>query len=323
MKEDAVSFIRRNTRFFLTAHETPDADAIGAECATFHALKQLGKEVRIVNADPTPRIFRFIDSSGSVEVLDDSFDNTQLENSCLLILDSNDINNIGGIRDVFLNNVDEYFIIDHHEEDGTLAKANYIRGDASSTCELLFEIFELLDVTITREMAVALYAGIVYDTGSFVYPKTSPRTFRIARILVEAGAKPNDVFTKMYESNTISSLLLQSMVLATLTLHFDDGVAVQKMTKDTLVTSGAPYEEGQTLINVPLKSESIRVSVFLKESEGGILRCSLRSKGDIDVAAIASKYNGGGHKNAAGFKTLLPLEEIETKVLEDLNQYFE
>ncbi len=322
MIEDAVSFINRNTRFYLTAHETPDADAIGAECAAYHALKQLGKDVHIVNADPTPRIFRFIDSSDSVEVLDDSFDNTQLGNSCLLILDSNDINNIGGIRDIILSNVAEHFIIDHHEEDGTLAKANYIRGNASSTCEMLFEIFELLDVTITQEIAVALYAGIVYDTGSFVYPKTTSNTFRIARSLVEAGAKPNYVFAKMYESNTISSLLLQSMVLATLTLHFEDSVAVQKMTKDTLIASGAPYEEAQTLINIPLQSESIRVSIFLKENKTGILRCSLRSKGDIDVAAVASGYDGGGHKNAAGFKTSLPLDEIEKKVLEDLKRYF-
>ena len=112
------------------------------------------------------------------------------------------------------------------------------------------------------------------------------------------------------------------MVLATLVLHFEDQVAVQRMTKDTLAASGAPYVEGQTLINMPLKSESIRVSVFFKENEAGILRCSLRSKGEIDVASIATEYGGGGHKNAAGFKTTLPLDEIERKVLEDLKRYF-
>lgn len=322
MKEDAISFIRRNNRFFLTAHETPDADAIGAECAAAHALKQLGKEVRIVNADPTPRIFQFIDTDGLVEVLDDSFDGSRLNESCLLILDCNDINNIGDVREVILHGVGEYFIIDHHEEDGTLGADNYIRGEASSTCELLFEVFEQLDITITTEIAMALYAGIVYDTGSFVYPKTSPITFKIAHDLAEAGAEPNYVFTKMYESNTISSLLLQSIVMATLTLHYENRVAVQRMTKDALIVSGAPYEEGQTLINVPLKSESIRVSVFLKENEAGVLRCSLRSKGDIDVASIASEYGGGGHKNAAGFKTTLPLDEVEKKVLVDLKRYF-
>ena len=106
---------------------------------------------------------------------------------------------------------------------------------------MLFELFERLEITITEEIALALYAGIVYDTGSFVYPKTTSNTFRIARALVEAGARPNYVFTKMYESNTVSSLLLQSMVMATLTLHFEERVAVQKMTKTSLNESGAPY----------------------------------------------------------------------------------
>lgn len=323
MIENAVSFIRRNTHFYLTAHETPDADAIGAECATYHALKQLGKDVRIINADQTPRIFRFIDTNGSVEVLDDSFENAWMGEWCLLILDSNDTNNIGGVRDVILNNTAEYCIIDHHEENGSPAKGNFIRGDASSTCEMLFEVFETLGVTITEEIALALYAGIVYDTGSFVYPKTTSNTFRIARVLIEAGVRPNYVYSKMYESNTVSSLLLQSMVLATLTLHYQERVAVQRMTKDALTTSGAPYEEGQNLINIPLKSESIKVSVFFKENESGVLRCSLRSKGDIDVAAVAGEYGGGGHKNAAGFKSDFALDEIEKKVLEELKRYFD
>lgn len=322
MLEKAVSFIRRNNRFFLTAHETPDADAIGAECATFYALRQLNKEVRIINADATPRIFKFIDPDDAVEVLDDSFDRGVLDGACLLILDANDINNIGGVRDVVSAGVSERFIIDHHEVDGTLAEENCIRGDVSSTCELLYEIFHHLDVTLTPKIAVALYAGIVYDTGLFAYPKTTARTFEIARRLVEAGASPNLVYTKMYESNTISSLLLQAFVFGSLKLHFHNNVAVQKMTKETLKSSGALYEEGQTLINNPLKSETVRVSVFLKENEAGVLRCSLRSKGDIDVAAIATTYGGGGHKNAAGFKTSLSLDEIEKKVLEDLKPYF-
>ncbi len=323
MKKEALSFIRRNDRFILTAHETPDADALGSECATYHALRQLGKDVRIINADATPRIFAFIDTAGVVEVLDDGYDSSQIAESCLLILDSNDINNIGSIRDHVLAHVSEYFIIDHHEEeDGSLAKTNYVRGDASSTCELLFDLFIELGVTITTEIALALYAGIVYDTGSFVYPKTTAHTFSIAWQLVEAGVTPNFVYTRMYESNTISSLLLQSLVLSTLKLHYDNQVAVQLMTREHLNISGAPYEEGQTLINIPLKSESVRVSVFLKENEYGVLRCSLRSKGDIDVAKIATTYGGGGHKNAAGFKASHSLDEVEQKVLLDLKRYF-
>ncbi len=322
MKEEALAFIRGNDRYILTAHETPDADAIGSECATYHALRQLGKTVRILNADPTPQIFSFIDTAKVVEVMDASLDTADLHDYGLLILDSNDVNNIGSVKAKIIQRVRECFIIDHHEEDGSLAKTNYIEGSASSTCELLYGVFLALDITITYEIAIALYSGIVYDTGCFAYPKTSALTFLIAQRLVESGVDPNYVYTKMYESNTVSSLLLRSMVLSSLKLYYDKRVAVQKMAKETLEASGAPYEEGQTLINIPLKSESIRVSVFLKQNKEGIMRCSLRSKGDIDVAAIATAYGGGGHKNAAGFKTPLSLDEIEKKVLEDFKHYF-
>ncbi len=323
MKKEAEAFLRRHKKFFLTAHETPDADAIGAECATYHALRQLGKEVRIVNADPTPRIFRFIDSDGSVEVLDRSFDTSVLDGACALILDVNDINNIGGVRDIILPGVSEYFIIDHHEEYGVRNKSGYIQGKASSTCELLYGLFQSLKVTITPQIAIALYAGIVYDTGSFAYPKTSARTFEVARHLVHSGAVPYFVHTNMYESNTTSSLVLQSLVLATLKLYYGNRVAVQIMTREILESSGARYEEGQTLINIPLQSRSVRVSVFFKENDARVLRCSMRSKGDIDVAAIATSYGGGGHRNAAGFKTALSLGEIEAKVLEEFRKFFE
>ena len=312
----AVTCIERNTYFLLTAHESPDADAIGAECALYHGLKQIGKKVRIVNADPTPRIFAFIDEDDVIEVFDDNTDVGHLGDACLIILDANDINNIGAIKDAILAKVGEHLIIDHHEEDGSLSKDNLIDGDASSTCEILFDLLMDLGVELTTTIAQALYAGIVYDTGSFIYPKTSAKTFGIARVLVQTGVKPNYVYTEMYESNPVSSLRLQTLVMATLRLHIGDCVAVQKMTKDALSAAGAAYEEGQTLINGPLKSAQIRVSVFFKENEAGVLRCSLRSKGDIDVAAIASRFGGGGHRNAAGFKSGFPLEIMEAKVLE-------
>ena len=126
----------------------------------------------------------------------------------------------------------------------------------------------------------------------------------------------------MFERNSVSSLVLQSMVLATLTLHYGDRVAVQKMTRQSLSESKASYEESQTLINIPMNSDHIRVSVFFKENEDGVLRCSLRSKGNIDVATIAKAFGGGGHKTAAGFKSELPFESMEKKVLEKLSTYF-
>ncbi len=319
-----ADFIRRNTSFILTAHETPDGDAVGSEYAAYEALRQLGKEVRILNADEMARKYEFLDPHNRIQQLN-SLDlvPADIENWSLLILDTNDIHNIGQIETLILPRVNEYFIIDHHENGGDILTGNLVENEASSTCEILYELLQELGVELTYPIALALYTGIVYDTGSFIYPKTTVKTFEAAKRLVETGVNPNFVYSKIYDSNSISSLRLQSAVLSTLELFYNSRVAVLTMTNDMIAECDAIYEESDPLINIPLKSEDIRVSVFFKENEEGILRCSMRSKGNINVAEIAQLYNGGGHKTAAGFKSKFPLEEIKVKVLDMLKVYFE
>ena len=318
-----TDFIKRNDSFVLTAHETPDADALGAEVALYGLLHQFGKRVSILNADSSPIIFQFIHegcelsvASGPEDLPDD------IDSRALVILDVNDTRNIGIISDLVIPRCREYFILDHHEQEGTIVAQNFIEEDASSTCELLYELIVEMNGKIDLTMAVALYSGIVYDTGSFVYPKTSARSLDIGRHLVEIGVIPNEIYSRMYESNSISSITLQSKVAATLELYIDSHVAVQSMSAKTLTTTGASYEEGQTLINLPLRSRDILVSVFFKENLESVLRCSLRSKGEINVAEIAQSFGGGGHKTAAGFKCKSGIEETLPIILEKLRPAF-
>jgi len=139
---------------------------------------------------------------------------------------------------------------------------------------------------------------------------------------VKLGVQPNETYVSVYESNSISSLVLMSRVLSTLELHYDNHVAVQTMTQDLLRDAGATYEESDLLINIPLRSGDIRVSVFFKENLEGVKRCSLRSKGNIDVATIAQSLGGGGHKTAAGFKCVRPFDVMKVEILEMLHKYF-
>jgi len=319
----AVNFIKSHDRFILTAHETPDGDALGSELAMSFALKSLGKEVKIINADPMPVKYSFIDPNDDVSTLKDSnLSNLKLENYVLIILDTNDINNIGNVSSLILPYVEDSFIIDHHENGETIISGNLVKEDASSTCEILYGLFKELNIELSLKICSALYVGIVYDTGSFIYPKTTAKTFHIAYDLVSRGVNPNYVYSKLYESNTISSLVLQSKVLSSLKLYYKDHVAVQTMRKETLAECGAFYEESDTLINIPLKSENIRVSIFFKENLEGLLRCSLRSKGNIDVVEIAQIFGGGGHKTAAGFKCKDSLDNTLSVVLDMLEKYF-
>ena len=321
MFESVLEFINRNDSFILTAHETPDGDAIGAEMAVYHALKLLGKNVIILNADPIARKYTFLDRENAFQVMVNEKQLPEnLKDWVLLILDTNDINNIGIISREVLPNVKEYFIIDHHESGETLSGGNFIEKEASSTCEILFNLFKNIELKLNYNIAEALYVGIIYDTGCFIYPKTTSETFEIARELVSLGVKPNEIYTYIYESNSISSLKLESKVLSSLELYFNQKVAVQTMTKENILECNAQYEEADTLINIPLKSEQIKVSVFLKENTESVLRCSMRSKGNINVASIAQFFGGGGHKTAAGFKSKFPLKEIKSKLLDKIEE---
>ena len=300
--QPAIDFIRRTRRFLITAHETPDGDALGSECAMVRALRALGKEALILNADPTPRKFAYLDPDGLVGVLESAADvPPDIGDFSLLMLDTNDTRNIGQVATLVLPRVRESFIIDHHENDSSLA-GNCILVNASSTSEILYPLLRALEVTIDLDIATALYTGIIYDTGCFVYPKTTAHTFQIARDLVAVGVDPNDIYTRVYESNSISALVLESRVLSTLELACGNRVAILTMDRKMIIDSGANYEEADQLINIPLRSEDIRVAVFFKENMEGLLRCSLRSKGTINVAEVAQAFGGGGHRTAAGFK---------------------
>lgn len=318
-----AEFINSHSKFIITAHETPDGDALGSECALYQALKQLKKSVLIINADPMAKKYSFLDMDNTIRILDSDFPIPQDIGSWgLFILDTNDIHNIGQVSELILPLVKNYFIIDHHESGTDVLTGNLVEREASSTCEILYELFMDLKIEISHPIALALFTGIVYDTGSFIYPKTTSKTFGIAQNLVERGVVPNFIYSKIYESNSISSLMLQSKVMSTLKLYYENHVSVLTMTKEMIQECGAIFEEADTIINIPLKSEDIRVSVFFKENEEGVLRCSMRSKGNIDVANIAQTFGGGGHRTAAGFKSKLPLEEMELKVLDMLKPNF-
>ena len=326
MKElDAgVDFLTRTDKLIITAHESPDGDALGSECAARRALAALGKTVIILNADPTPRKFAFLDPDKTICVLQDEAQvPAEVETYALLMLDTNDIHNIGSVATLVLPRVREYFIIDHHENEEDVLTGNVILKSASSASEIIYQILREMGVEIDLPMAEALYTGIIYDTGCFIYPKTTAITFDIARHLVQVGVRPNLVYTHVYESNSISALLLQSRVLSKLELTLGNHVAVLTMDKEMIRDSGANYEEADGLINIPLKSEDVRVSIFFKENLDGLLRCSLRSKGAINVAEIAQMFGGGGHRTAAGFKCRLSLEKTRRAILERLRVHFQ
>jgi phosphoesterase RecJ-like protein len=190
--------------------------------------------------------------------------------------------------------------IDHHQGNTAYGAVNWFEPEAAACAEMVFDVIRALGVPITPPIATHLYVGILTDTGSFHYSGTSARTFDIARQLVEAGVDPSSVARTVFDSNTLGRLKLFGAVLSEIELEHDGRLAVMRVDHAMTRAAGGTYEDTEGLINLPLTVREIRASVFFKEIGPAEYRVSLRSKGAIDVAAVARLFGGGGHKNAAG-----------------------
>jgi phosphoesterase RecJ-like protein len=317
-----VDFIEENERFVLTTHDTPDADGIGAEIALAFMLENLGKEALILNASAIPERFRFMDPLNKTGVWDIDKHRDLPGSSVLIILDTSDEFHTGAMKDV-IPLFAEAMVIDHHELNPRSAMTGYIDPAAAATCEMIMELAAHFNQTLDRSVATAVFAGISYDSGSFSYSKTTARTFKAAQTLVEAGARPYEIHGYLNESSSTASLLLQSRVLAGLTLYCGGRAAVMTITREDLAATGSLLEDAESFINIPLKSKNVSVSIMAKEDKDGKIRCSLRSKGVVNVSKIAQQFSGGGHVLAAGFRSDAGMEETLDHVLKKIHEAFE
>lgn len=304
--------------YFIVSHESPDVDGIGAELALHRILSFLGKPAVVLHAEALSDRYAFMDSASIIKVWDPELYGPALPEAGLIVVDTSDAFHMGRLGDILLPNVAAVFAIDHHEPARNASLSGLIDPTASSSCELALLLAESLGAALDPATARAAFAGMVFDTGSFVYPKTSARTFRLATALVEGGVVPFDVYQDIYESASIGALKLQQRVLASLELHSDTRVAIQALRPADLEAAGACIEDAETLINIPLRSKEIDVSILFKEGPGGSTRCSLRSRGNINVAAIAQDFGGGGHRTAAGFRCHQDLAQTKAEVLQKI-----
>lgn len=295
-RQDVLERIREaihaRDRFVVSSHARPDGDSIGSQMAMAYALRALGKEVVVVNRDPAPApllAFPGVSSIRVAEAVTGAFD-------AALVMECSDLARTG------VQGLDRYFIlnIDHHPGNAAYGAINWFDGDAAACAEMVFDIVRVLGVPLSPEIATHIYVGIVTDTGSFHYSNISARTFDICRQLVEAGVEPPRVARSIFDSNTLGRLKLFGSVLSSVELEDQGRLAVVCVDRAMATAAGGTYEDTEGLINLPLTVKEIQAVVFFKEMETHEYRVSMRSKGDIDVNAVAKRYGGGGHKNASG-----------------------
>jgi phosphoesterase RecJ-like protein len=280
----------------------------------------MGKKARIVNSSPIPENYRFIQTD-AIETWR-GISTALPKDSALLILDTADEYNIGELRDI-IPYVDEVFVIDHHEINPFSNLKGYIDSTASSVSEMAVELAEAASIKLEPEYAKAVYAGIAYDTGFFAYPKTTSRTFKAALSLVNAGVNPYEMYKALSENISNKTLYLHQNVFASLEFHDKGRVAIQTLRQSDLEETGANFEDTDNFINIPMKSREIEVSVFVKQNKDGQVRCSLRSKGKVNVSKLAQTMGGGGHLTAAGFISKLGIDETREKILGKVSSVLE
>jgi phosphoesterase RecJ-like protein len=263
---------------------------------------------------------RVFDPRGDLHSIEDGDSIPEdLAGKTLILLDTADFHHTRRAKDVLLPFGQKTIIIDHHTPPAQLPCPAYIDDSAAASCQIVFQVAEAVGAPLDLVAAKALFMGIVFDTGSFIYPKTTATTFEAARKLVDLGVKPKEIHAALFETIEPSKMRLLAGVQATMKIVHDDRTAIQVMTWDLVVESLSTPEDAESFINYPLKCSTVQVSLFIKEVKPGFFRCSLRSKGLVDVSTLALSRGGGGHRTAAGFPCPdLPLAELEALLLQSV-----
>src|SRR3954453_20590026 len=308
--EAIAAALREHEKFLVVTHENPDGDALGSLPPTTHALRQLGKDVEmLLTGDaPLPHEYNFMQLEGLLRALPDD-----VGERVLVAVDCAKADRIGPAGTP-LPQTKRGVDIDHPHDNTRFGDVNLIVPNASSTGEVLRDVFRELDISITPDIAEPLYVALVTDTGRFQYSNTTPKSLRLAAELVEAGADVHQVFQQVYESVEFAKLKLLARALERARVLEGGRIVVSHLLRTDFSDVGAaePYSEG--IIDYLRAVEGAEMAALIRESprdDGPTHRVSLRASIDeLDVSAIARLFGGGGHRQAAGFSSEASIDEI-------------
>jgi phosphoesterase RecJ-like protein len=300
-----LEVLRKGDQFLVCSHSRPDGDAVGSMLAMGMLIEQMGKRADLVAADRIPTIYRGLPGAGNIRTavrVHGPYD-------AVILLECD------GVGRARLRGLERFVLIniDHHISGRPYGNLNWIDCSAASVGELVHRLVRAAGATVTPEMATCLYTTVLTDTGGFCYGATNASTFELARELVVAGADPIAIAQEVCFSTQTSKILLLGAALATLTR--EDRLAWLWVTHQDLVRTCAAEEDCEGIVNFALCISGVEAAAFLRDLPDHRVRLSLRSKGRINVAAIAERLGGGGHANAAGCTLDGPLPRALERIL--------
>jgi len=303
-----VELIENKQQFGITTHIKPDGDGVGSSLGLCWLLKSLGKSAEVIVRGEIPPAYRSLpgaDEIRNIERVDGAYD-------AVFVIECSDLERpgIAGLEDEFTVN------IDHHATSEHFGTINWIDSTASAVGEMIYNLCKAIGGRVTKEIAECVYMALVTDTGSFHFSNTTDRTLKVASELIKAGARPAEISEAVYSNYPWSRIELMRQVLATVKRDESGKVASMRQTLKMREDAGAVDGDNNGFVNIPLASREILASIYMREVGENAYRVSLRSKGDIDVAKVAERWGGGGHRNAAGLRIEGDWDEAEQELVD-------
>ncbi|MBO6584684.1 MAG: bifunctional oligoribonuclease/PAP phosphatase NrnA [Gracilimonas sp.] len=313
MFKNFISKIVQHQKVAVFSHVRPDGDCLGSQVALCLWLQKNGIETSAFNEDSIPEnmawLLDFFPISKPTEAELSDFD-------AFIVVDGNALHRFGGTAEKISELSKPVYMIDHHPDPDDIFEEFVSEVEASSTCELVYRLYAEHDPQqIDEHAAKAMYLGLVTDTGSFQFDSVKPGTLHAAADLLDRGGfTPNQITEKIYSSRPLRQLKLLSLALDTIELHAGGKISTITITRDMFEQTGTSNEDTEGFVQYPLSVEGVKACVLFRE-DGDRVKLSLRSQSDIDVNKWARKFNGGGHKKAAGAWHSGPLQAAVDEVI--------
>ncbi len=306
----AATAIREARSLVMACHVNPDGDALGSMLGLALGLAPLGQSLTLLSQDGVPDILRFLPGSERVQRT------TEAEAFDLaVVLDSGDLARVGSHVQPLIARARRVIDIDHHVVAGSFGDIRVLHAQAASTSEIVYALLEALGLPITPDVATCLFTGVITDTGSFRFQNVTPNTLRVAAKLLEAGAPPAHISENVFENRTFAATRLLGAALSALVQTPDGRVIWTHITAQDFRTLGATDQDTEGVVNYVRGVRGAEVGILFREMEDGKIRVSLRSRESVNVAEIAARFGGGGHRMASGCTVDAPLADAEQAVV--------
>ena len=326
---DLKALLSSPKKIAIVSHRNPDGDAYGSSLALYHYLLKFQHDVSIVSPNDCPDFLKWLPSQNKIVLFEEELSKgSKLLNEAELIftLDFNALNRVGKAMEEVLAKVSATFImIDHHKQPDDYAQYTYSDASISSTSQMLYHFFEKMGTlnSIDETIAACLYTGIVTDTGSFKYSSTTSETHRIIANLIDTGIDHTKIHINLYDTNSFNRLQLLGKALRNLKVLDEYKTAYISLSQNEM--NSFNYKKGDTegFVNYGLSLKGVALAViFIEDQKQGIIKMSLRSKGQFSVNEFArNHFDGGGHINAAGGRSEDSLKNTIRKFLKIIPTY--